>query len=459
MTEDTSNNTSQPTPKASRAGQTVNDIVKRTTFSLSGLEQTPYTPQQKGRAKSTDGQNEQPENNIQFPTQQPIHLSPHPDAVSPADVSAMFFSLPTEPLVRVLPAQRSHTPNIPNVPPPSIQTRATIGKSSYPSTLRISARFFVYFAVFGLLLLGAFAYFYVQIIAPARKVTLMPAHVQFTASTPVIQATQNTQVTPILQSAVPGTKNFQVGAYPFISIKGFSGNVHIAAGNSGIVTVQTNGSSATQGVEYQQARDGQGHDTLHITTATASEHIDYTVTVPSTAIVQIAVSSGSVSVDGVSGVTIVTMSGGLTVQNIHGSINISTVSGDVTLHNIQGQMTVQTVNGSIRATTIGGQLRAVTQNGDVLVQQAMLNGQSTLKTMYGSVQFAGILDRHGTYTLQTRSGNVRLMLSSTAVFQLHISTASGSVHNDFGNDSIGPAPQAQIIITIGSGSVIVSKEG
>jgi DUF4097 and DUF4098 domain-containing protein YvlB len=165
-----------------------------------------------------------------------------------------------------------------------------------------------------------------------------------------------------------------------------------------------------------------------------------------------------VSVAGVNGANIDTNSGSLNITDISGPVNVSTINGDVIAQNIKGQMSMESMNGSIRATAVAGQLRAVTQNGDVVIREAVLNGQSAMKTNYGLVRFSGTLDPRGTYMLGTHSGNVNLALPGNSAFQLHASTGSGSIYNEFGRNIVGSAPLAQITISIiGGGSIAINK--
>ncbi len=263
-----------------------------------------------------------------------------------------------------------------------------------------------------------------------------------------------------LANVLLGTGSFQVGAQPTFILHGNTGNVTVAAGNAGMITVKTSNKSrghdanaGNQGINYSRSYDNQRHDVITMTIVPGQ--IDTTIEVPSSAQVQIEVDSGSISVTGIGGVNIDTNSGNLSINDISKSAHIYTTNGDITAHNVKGQVAMETVNGSIRATTIAGQAKAITQNGDVILREAALNGQSTLKTTYGSVYFSGTIDPRGTYTLDTHSGNVSLALPDNTLLQLHAQTNSGSVYSEFRQNVSGSA--AQIIINVGNGSITVRK--
>ncbi len=262
----------------------------------------------------------------------------------------------------------------------------------------------------------------------------------------------------------PVTRSFQVGDHPVVVINGHGSDVDIRAGNAGsvIITAKSHGSSLGPNpndtkILYNQSQDSQGRDHLTIGADPAFRDIDYDVTVPASAQVQVTVNSGSIAASGISGITIDTGSGSLDVENVQGPVNIHTDSGDITAHNLTGQMTMDAGSGSIHATGVNGQLKATTLSGDVIVSEASLSGQSALKTNSGSVRFEGALDPKGTYEMATNSGDIDLTLPANAAFQLTATTGSGSVNNAFGNNIVGAVPRAQITATIGSGSVTVDK--
>ena len=262
----------------------------------------------------------------------------------------------------------------------------------------------------------------------------------------------------------PVTHSFQVGDHPLIVINGHGSDVNIHAGSAGSVTVTARKHGTNLGPNpndtkalYNQSQDNQGRDHLTIGSDPAFRDIDYDVTVPASAQVQVIVNSGSIAASGISGISIDTGSGSLDVENVQGPVNIHTDSGDITARNLKGQMTMEAGSGSIRITGANGQLKATTSSGDVVVRQATLSGQSALKTNSGSVRFEGALDAKGTYQLSTNSGDIDLTLPANAAFQLAATTGSGSVNNAFGSNLTGTTPRAQITATIGSGSVVVNK--
>jgi serine/threonine protein kinase/DUF4097 and DUF4098 domain-containing protein YvlB len=262
----------------------------------------------------------------------------------------------------------------------------------------------------------------------------------------------------------PGSKSFHIDALLQLTIKGHNSNVSIHTGDASTATVTTSIPASNQAaannvlIQYTQSVDQQGRDHLDIAANPPSSGIDYTITTPAATQIRVEITSGSIAVTGINGVTISTGSGNLSIADIHGPVDAYTKNGDIIARNINGQVQMMSVNGSIRANNINGSLQAITQNGDVVVEGATLNGQSTLETTNGTVRFAGTIDPLGTYKMMTNRGNIDLTLPANAAFQLAASTHSGSIRNAFGTSIAGPAPRAPIMITIGNGgSITINK--
>ncbi|GCE05429.1 DUF4097 family beta strand repeat-containing protein [Dictyobacter aurantiacus] len=263
----------------------------------------------------------------------------------------------------------------------------------------------------------------------------------------------------------PEQQSFQVSEHAQLLIKGHSSDINVRRGaTSTLVIVARKHGTPNLGpaadnihVLYHQSSDAQGHDHITIDTDPALKDLDYDVTAPASAQVQIEITSGAVVVQGIAGASIDTINGNPDVEDIQGPVKVHTESGDVTARHINGPMSLEAGSGSIHANDVNGQLQALTRSGDVLVSSGIVQGQTTLKTDNGSVRFEGSMDGKGSYNLATHSGDVDLTLPRNAAFQLNATTGSGDVHNEFGSSQVGAAPQAHITVTIGHGSVNVDK--
>jgi hypothetical protein len=87
--------------------------------------------------------------------------------------------------------------------------------------------------------------------------------------------------------------------------------------------------------------------------------------------------------------------------------------------------------GSITVNGIAGQISCTTDAGSVKVTDAWLRGNSKLKTDAGTISFSGALDPHGSYHMTTDAGTVSVTLPPNASFRLDAKTDVGSINSDF----------------------------
>ena len=87
--------------------------------------------------------------------------------------------------------------------------------------------------------------------------------------------------------------------------------------------------------------------------------------------------------------------------------------------------------GSITVDGIAGQFSCVTNAGSVKVTDSWLYGNSRLKTDAGSIAFSGALDPRGSYSMGSDAGSVSVTLPPNASFRLDARTDVGSINSDF----------------------------
>ncbi len=201
-----------------------------------------------------------------------------------------------------------------------------------------------------------------------------------------------------------------------------------------------------------------------------SEHVavDYTVTVPSGASVELNAVSGNLKLTDVRGaVRLNTVSGSISATGSPHVELAKSVSGTVTLSGI-------TLDGDLKAASVSG---AVTLNGvkargldvgsvsgNLLVTDGACD-RMTAKSVSGAIEYSGSLTRNGRYDINSHSGAVRLALPAGTGFDLTASTFSGSVRSDFpmtvggdaSRDIRGPGLRNQSIRgTVGDGSATLT---
>lgn len=228
--------------------------------------------------------------------------------------------------------------------------------------------------------------------------------------------------------SITTTRHFSVSAAPTLIINNDIGAIVVHTGGaSNVVTIAETRSSALFGgsssnvqLAYQQSNGGNTI-TVNINrpngaTFFNSPTVDFDVSAPTTANLQLKTSTGSVSVNG-----------------------------------IRGQMSLQSSTGSVTASQVG------------------LSGSSTLKTNTGSVNFSGTIGTNGTYQFQSNTGAVNVTLPRSASFHLNAKTNTGSLtsnfpgvhiqHNTVGSQAsadIGSSPGATVNLTTNTGAITLN---
>ncbi|GHO95356.1 hypothetical protein KSF_054040 [Reticulibacter mediterranei] len=431
-----------------------NDIVGKTTLdlpSLSGLEPMPLFPPKQATTPATSPDEATP----------PLAVSPmEVQAPTPAESLVDASSQPSLPLPPTTEARLRAIPARP-VPNQSQQTtplslQEITGQTTSHPLKRIRLRPLFKSLKAGLVLAllciivvgGASAYFHFPSSAP-QSTSSITIHQR--ASPPHIQ--QHSEATP-------ESNSITVGDHPIIELQGRIGNVSIAAGKAGSLVIKTSSdqianADANNLLHYTQSHDEQGHDLVRIINQAANQNVNYEILSPRATKVRITIDSGSIAIDGISGVTVTTINSSISVQDVTGPTSISTQNGDIALNNVKGAMVIQTNSGSIRGSTIDGQLKAITQNGDILIQHGALHDQSLLQTRQGSITYTGTIAPKSDYKINTQSGNVTLTLPAITVMQLHASIQSGTMSNAFRDTNA--IPHAQVFIDVGTGSITIKK--
>jgi len=175
------------------------------------------------------------------------------------------------------------------------------------------------------------------------------------------------------------TYELSTGVAPTLVLNDDTGSITIQTGDSNNVTIQETQHSPLVG-GAPDAKTSQDGNTI---TTTVENHggfnsVDFNVTIPANATLQIHTSTGSIDVSGVSG----TMS-------------------------------------------------LTSDTGSITANQDALSGQSTLQTNTGDITFDGSLAPNGNYQFSTDTGSVDATLPANSSFHLDATTDTGSIDSDF----------------------------
>ena len=150
--------------------------------------------------------------------------------------------------------------------------------------------------------------------------------------------------------------------------------------------------------------------------------VDYTITVPTSASVELHSVSGDVEA----------VSGDITASGTTRLETAKSVSGNVTLTDAgsDGDITIGSVSGNLRARGLKSRgVEVSTVSGDVTLTN-ISRERLGAKSLSGGVEYDGSLARSGRYNLNSHSGSVRLILANPTGFELDANTFSGSIHSE-----------------------------
>jgi len=278
------------------------------------------------------------------------------------------------------------------------------------------------------------------------------------------------------------SRKVRIGRDGRVSIANISGDIIVTGGGGEEVSIEavkrTSGDrSELADVEVViedragrvdiRAEHGRGRSSRGRSGDSAS--VEFTVTIPATASLDVHSVSGSLKVTGVRGsVRAESVSGNVTTTDTPNLEHAKSVSGDVSLTGAaaDGELTAGSVSGSITARGLKARgLDLGSVSGDVLLSDVTCE-RLTIKSVSGDVEYTGTIVKNGRYEINSHSGDVRLTLANPPGFELNANSFSGSVRSDIpltiGGDSgssRGSGRQREahnIRATFGDGSATLS---
>jgi DUF4097 and DUF4098 domain-containing protein YvlB len=145
-----------------------------------------------------------------------------------------------------------------------------------------------------------------------------------------------------------------------------------------------------------------------------------------------------------------TIAGDISITGIHGEVRASTASGSITLanvtriseaHSVEGTVTITDAqtDGSVQADSIGGDVvlarvkarhvSASSISGKVTVDDTDCE-DAVLKTLFGTIEYRGLLAQDGRYELRTQTGSVHFEPTGRPSFDLDAQSFSGMIQVD-----------------------------
>jgi len=188
---------------------------------------------------------------------------------------------------------------------------------------------------------------------------------------------------------------------------------------------------------------------------------DLVLRVPEGAGIEVETVSATIEVEGLTGfVDLESVSGWVKTSGRPAELSIETVSGDLTVADSAPRTDLTSVSGLITVDLATGRLEAESVSGAIRVENGSLEDAS-FETVSGDISYAGDIVGRGSYTIESMSGGVTLLVPPSVSAEFDISTFSGNIDNDVGptaRETSKYTPEKELSFSTGSGGARVSIE-
>jgi DUF4097 and DUF4098 domain-containing protein YvlB len=274
---------------------------------------------------------------------------------------------------------------------------------------------------------------------------------------------------------VPGTggyidRTFDVGRAPDLTVENFAGSLDVRSGDGNEIRIVAIKHAPRRsdleriGIEITPEEGALRIETTKPRTL-SNAWVEFTVTAPAGARLDLDTGSGSVEVSGFQGgAQVHTGSGSVAAWNLSGEVALETGSGSMKVQNVKGALKVGTGSGGIGIEGVEGEMEAHTGSGSVEAHGA--TGPARLSSGSGRVDYQG--SPEGDCRFTTGSGGISLRLPDDLDARIDLHTGSGSVRVDYAVEgritrtdvegTIGRGGPLTIFAETGSGSIDLISE-
>jgi len=217
------------------------------------------------------------------------------------------------------------------------------------------------------------------------------------------------------------SRKIKIGRDGRVSLGNISGDMTVTGGSGDEVTIEATKRTRGDKSELDAVQIVVEEHAGRVDVRTEYPHrennhvsVDFVVTVPASASVEMHSISGSLHITGV-----------------QGTARLETISGAVTAASTPRIEVAKSVSGNVElsGTSSDGDLAASSVSGNVRVKGVKARS-IRIGAISGSVEYAGTLVKWGRYDLTSHSGAVRMILAGTLGFELDASTFSGSINSE-----------------------------
>jgi DUF4097 and DUF4098 domain-containing protein YvlB len=223
----------------------------------------------------------------------------------------------------------------------------------------------------------------------------------------VVFATVIAIVAPIAACAQQTDSTITVRPNARVQVQNFAGSIRVRAWDRNAVRVHV-GQSRRDEVRVQG-----GESALSIVTVSRSgvpAPLDYEITVPVRASLDIIGTYTEIAIDGVRGsVSATTVQGSVTLRGGDGVISLKSVEGAVSVQDATGRIEVNGVNKGLTLRNVNGDIAAETVNGSIELD-GIESSDVDAETVNGRVTYAGSIRDRGRYRFASHNGSIAVSI-------------------------------------------------
>lgn len=179
--------------------------------------------------------------------------------------------------------------------------------------------------------------------------------------------------------------------------------------------------------------------------------IDYDVTVPRSAAVEVHGQNSPVTISGVGGrVEVHTINGPVAVSGGRDRVEVHSVNGGIEVTGARGSVVVHTINQGAVVREVVGDVKVSAVNGSVTLERVDSRAVEATNVQ-GTIRYVGTIYRDGVYRLSSHNGGIVMTLACDASARVTVSTFNGTLQSDCPVTLVEGPKARRFDITLGAG--------
>jgi DUF4097 and DUF4098 domain-containing protein YvlB len=238
---------------------------------------------------------------------------------------------------------------------------------------------------------------------------------------------------PAAEGATPIDENRAIPADGLVQIDNMAGSIEISAWDQPGVQISGELGEDVEKLDIQESSSGVK---IRVQNRENQRHVDVThlrLKVPATVSVEVESVSADLTVQGLSGKSVVfsSVSGDLAAEAQTQRLEVETVSGDVHFAGATPRASVETVSGEINLRGIEGEIAISTVSGDASMTGSHIS-RGRFETVSGDLELTLDVTDRGRLNAESMSGDVHLQLPPGQQAEYAAQSYSGEIQSDFG---------------------------